>query len=316
MLHQIPKMPASIPFNFSGEGQPKKIVLSLGAGVQSTVMALMADRGFFGTIPDAAIFADTGWEPKKVYKHLDWLEEELKNFEILRVKVKTTRQKRARDPRGKFLSANLRDHLMNGVNSSGGRFITVPLYMVNKDGKPAIGRRQCTREYKVTPIQRAIRREILKIKPRRRIPKGEWVEQWLGISTDEMVRMKDNREHWLINRWPLIEGAAMSRDDCKDWFKQNYPGRDLPRSACIGCPLRTQAEWLDMRKNDPESWKEAVAFDEALRESSRTEKFGKEMFLTSKRIPLRDFGNLVLEAKEEQINRGLLEQECEGMCGI
>jgi 3'-phosphoadenosine 5'-phosphosulfate sulfotransferase (PAPS reductase)/FAD synthetase len=91
MLHQIPTMPDFVPHNFSGEGEPNKIGLSLGAGVQSTVMALMADRGDFGAIPDVAIFADTGWEPEKVYKHLDWLESELKNFKILRVNVKLTK---------------------------------------------------------------------------------------------------------------------------------------------------------------------------------------------------------------------------------
>ena len=38
--------------------------LSLGAGVQSTVLALMAERGDHGlSKPDVAIFADTGWEP-------------------------------------------------------------------------------------------------------------------------------------------------------------------------------------------------------------------------------------------------------------
>lgn len=47
--------------------------LSLGAGVQSTTMALMATHGEIGPMPDCAIFADTGWEPKAVYKHLDWL---------------------------------------------------------------------------------------------------------------------------------------------------------------------------------------------------------------------------------------------------
>lgn len=319
MLHQIPTMPDFIPHNFSGEGQPNKIVLSLGAGVQSTVMALMADRGEFGAIPDVAIFADTGWEPQKVYRHLEWLETEVKNFKILRVNVKFSGnpKKRPRGLDGKFLPPNLRDHLMAGVNSTGGKFITVPLFMVNKEGKPAIGRRQCTREYKVTPIQRAIRHEILKIKPRHQIPKGQWVEQWLGISTDEMVRMKDNRDHWIMNRWPLIEAANMNREDCKAWFAKHYPGRELPRSACIGCPLRTQAEWLDMKENDTESWDEAVAFDEALREGSRTEKFGQEMYLTTKRVPLRELGNLPLFDKDDpKKERRLLEQECEGMCGI
>lgn len=45
-------------------------VISLGAGVQSTTMALMAAAGEIGPMPDCAIFADTGWEPAAVYEHL------------------------------------------------------------------------------------------------------------------------------------------------------------------------------------------------------------------------------------------------------
>ena len=58
-------------------GEPKLRILSLGAGVQSSTMALMANEGAFGPLPDYAIFADTGWEPKKVYDHLKWLESQL-----------------------------------------------------------------------------------------------------------------------------------------------------------------------------------------------------------------------------------------------
>ena len=50
--------------------EPKLRILSLGAGVQSSTMALMADAGAFGVKPDAAVFADTGWEPEPVIKHL------------------------------------------------------------------------------------------------------------------------------------------------------------------------------------------------------------------------------------------------------
>ena len=49
-------------------------MLSLGAGVQSTTLALMAAHGEIGPMPDCAIFADTGWEPKAVYEHLAWLQ--------------------------------------------------------------------------------------------------------------------------------------------------------------------------------------------------------------------------------------------------
>ena len=51
-------------------------VISLGAGVQSTTMLLMAARGEIEPKPKYAIFADTGWEPRAVYQHLEWLEQE------------------------------------------------------------------------------------------------------------------------------------------------------------------------------------------------------------------------------------------------
>ncbi len=48
-------------------------LLSLGAGVQSTTMALMAAHGEITPMPSAAIFADTQGEPAAVYEHLKWL---------------------------------------------------------------------------------------------------------------------------------------------------------------------------------------------------------------------------------------------------
>ena len=63
--------------NIMGEGaEPSPLrlrALSLGAGVQSTTLALMAAHGEIGPMPDCAIFADTGWEPQAVYDHLAWL---------------------------------------------------------------------------------------------------------------------------------------------------------------------------------------------------------------------------------------------------
>jgi hypothetical protein len=54
----------------------RRVILSLGAGVQSTTLALMTARGDLSPgfpQPTAAVFADTGWEPASVYRHLRWL---------------------------------------------------------------------------------------------------------------------------------------------------------------------------------------------------------------------------------------------------
>ena len=63
--------------------EPTLRILPLGAGVQSTTLALMACDG---TLPglDAAIFADTGWEPPAVYRQVDRLEAELKRVAKIR----------------------------------------------------------------------------------------------------------------------------------------------------------------------------------------------------------------------------------------
>ena len=61
--------PASIP-----DPRPALRCLSLGAGIQSSTVLLLACEGVIPRF-DVALFADTGWEPKAVYEHLDWLED-------------------------------------------------------------------------------------------------------------------------------------------------------------------------------------------------------------------------------------------------
>jgi 3'-phosphoadenosine 5'-phosphosulfate sulfotransferase (PAPS reductase)/FAD synthetase len=118
---------------------PKLIILSLGAGVQSSTMALMAAEGHIRPMPDCAIFADTGYEPPGVYEYLDWLEKQLP-FPVYRV-----------------MKGNIRDDMVNSVDH-GTRFPTAPFYTVNAEtGKKGMLMRQCTNDYKIQPIRKKIR---------------------------------------------------------------------------------------------------------------------------------------------------------------
>ena len=47
-------------------------ILSLGAGVQSSALAMLIEQGKVPMV-DAAIFADVGAEPREVIEWLDWL---------------------------------------------------------------------------------------------------------------------------------------------------------------------------------------------------------------------------------------------------
>ena len=275
---------------FNRAEDPAFRVISLGAVVQSTTMALMAAHGEIGPMPDCAIFADTRWEPKAVYDHLDWLETELP-FPTYRVSA-----------------GNIRDDHIAGVNTTGQKFASMPLF-TSADGSMA--RRQCTKEYKIVPIRRK-QRELLGVEPRRRVPKGIVVEQWLGISTDEAGRIKPSRDKWQINHWPLID-ADMSRQDCIKWFDGKYPGRQLSKSACIGCPFHSDSSWRDKRDNDPVSWADAVEFDAAVRHKGGGGGLEHQKFLHRACIPLDEVD---LDTAEDHGQLNFFINECEGMCGV
>ena len=154
---------------------PALTVISLGGGVQSSVMALMADAGAFDRAPDCAVFADTRWEPPTIYSHLEWLVGQLR-FPLYVVDN----------------GRSLREDVKALTNHSGSRnYVDIPIYLKGRHGESdGIGRRQCTDNYKIRPIRRRMR-EMLGLRPRQRVPAGTAVELWLGISTDEAIRMKD-----------------------------------------------------------------------------------------------------------------------------
>ena len=142
------------------------------------------------------------------------------------------------------------------------------------------------------------------------LEKDRCLELWIGISQDEVFRVKPSRDRWITHYWPLIQ-EEMTRQDCRDWFSEHYPGRVLPRSACIGCPFHTNAEWAAMKVNDKESWEDAVFVDNALRTSERAERFDGEMYLHSSLRPLGQ-----IEDFPEEHGHSPFDDECEGMCGV
>ena len=226
-------------------------VISLGAGVQSSVMALMAAHGELPR-PDCAIFADTQWEPQGVYDHLDWLESVISNPLL----VENT------FPIYRVTAGNIYEDAIAGVNSTGTAFATLPFFSTGN----VMARRQCTNEYKIKPIRQKIR-SLLGLKKGQRVPKDKSVKQWIGISTDEASRMKPSRDKWCENTFPLID-KQMSRRNCMTWFEKHYSGRVLAKSACKGCPFNNDKRWRDMKLNQPNDFAEVVNFDEKIRKPS------------------------------------------------
>jgi len=222
-------------------------VISLGVGVQSSTMLLMAAKGELPNV-DCAIFADTGYEPKSVYNYLSLLKKIVK-FPIYQVS-----------------KGNIKDDIINSIKNNT-KFPTAPFFTQNAiTGKKGMLRRQCTFDYKISVIRKKLR-ELCNVGYRKRFPKDKYIEQWIGISTDEIQRMKPARDPYILNRHPLIE-MNMSRQDCINWMKKNnFP---LPeKSACIMCPYHNDAYWHFMKTERPSEFADAVEFDKNIRTGAK-----------------------------------------------
>jgi hypothetical protein len=280
-------------------------IISLGAGVQSTAMLLMADRGELmvekfieidgenvntGELEpikvDCAIFCDTGWEPKSVYEHLEKL--------IQSVSI----------PVYVVSKGNIKQDLIDSYTGKVKRFASIPFFVKNKDGSKGIGRRQCTNEYKIVPFRKKAR-ELMGLKKFKRAKKNS-VRKLLGITTDEISRVKPSQEYLSVNTYPFID-MRWSRNDCKRYLKLIGWG-DTPKSACIGCPFHSNRMWADMKKNHPDDFADAVQIDNMLR--SGIKKLNGEEYMHNSQVPLSE----AFFTDTDQTD--LFEMECEGMCGL
>ena len=274
-------------------------VISLGAGVQSSALLMLAANG---ELPDSydqptdAIFADTGDEPPSVYR---WLEKLSAIADRSGIRLHT-------------VSAGvLSEAVLEGRKGAG-----IPAFVANQEGRLAMSSRACTSDYKIAPIRRKVR-ELIGAGPRGRVaPKS--VHMLIGISTDEVGRAKTSRVDYIINRYPLLD-LRISRNSVKIYVENQGMGTP-PRSACVFCPYRSNDEWRQLRDAEPDAFRQAVEFDESLRLSNRIRREAGESnatkgdpFVHRSLLPL---SQVDLSTPEENGQGSLFGNECEGMCGV
>jgi hypothetical protein len=269
-------------------------ILSLGAGVQSSTLALMIEHGEIPMV-DAAIFADVKGEPKKVYEWLEYLKTKIKSYPI---HVVTYR--------------DLKQDLLDIANGTG-KVIPIPFFTIDDKGKKGMMRRQCTADYKIKPVTSKIR-ELLGLKKGEKRKAGTKVELLMGISQDEISRMKTNQIKYIQNVYPLVE-KKMRRSDCITWMEDNFYPRP-PRSACTFCPFHSNEEWKRVKENK-EEWDEIVALEKLLLKNkdkiSEVTGMKNQMFLHRSCKPISEI-DFDQEDKQGDFFYGM-QNECEGMCG-
>jgi hypothetical protein len=138
-----------------------------------------------------------------------------------------------------------------------------------------MSRRQCTHQLKIVPIRRKTR-ELMADRAIKPTPGA--VECLLGISLDEVQRMKPSDAKYIRNVWPLID-RRWSRTDCRAYLERL--GIAAPRSACIGC---LSAETMVLTRDGARPIQQIVGGADLLVPSRRT---GKARW---RRAHVRSFG--------------------------
>lgn len=253
-------------------------VISLGAGKQSSYMLIQALEGKFKYKPDFAIFSDTGCEPKEVYDFFNYLKAYVKdkyNFDIIVVS-----------------NGNLKENIEKYINGKSKRVSQIPLMLENG----GIVLRQCTFDYKIAPMRRYLQT----------IRNNKKIRLWIGISLDEIERIKQSNVKYIKHYYPLIETQTRI-DAIVNWYKTNN-FREPMKSACLICPFHSDNYWKRFKKQFPSEFKDACMFDENIRNYP---KLNNRVYLSKHRKPLRDINFNY----ENSLFPELIE-ECEGLCGL
>jgi hypothetical protein len=312
----------------------KKRAGNLGAGTQSSLLAAMADRGDIEPV-DRWIFSDTQAEPLEVYDHLNWL-------------AGVPYEKVDGDPPswraipGMYTGGILRKSRVVVVTAgnletdgiefrshrftqgeTGKRYASIPLFVLNPDGSQGVIRRQCTAEYKIEPITKYIRSEMLGLK-KGEVYRGEdKIEQVFGISFDERHRAKNGNgdPKWMLRDYPLVD-MKLTRWQVIAMAEKWFPDRTFPRSACVFCPYKSNEEWRRLRDDHPDEWTRAVRFDHAMRAADAVgiatgkRKLVGVPFVHRQNVPLDQADLRHDDEKQGQLTLTGLANECEGMCGV
>jgi len=244
-------------------------------------MYLMSSLGYIDRA-DYAIFADPGAELPDTYRLWDYLNDWKKYNNGIPLIMK---------------KKSLYDDILKSQNSTGQRWASIPAFTESQ----GMVRRQCTKEYKIDTVVKAVR-ELYGLK---KFGRMKPTTMYLGISLDEIQRMKESRLYNIKYEYPLIE-QRITRSDCVK-FLEERSFHNIKKSSCTFCPYHSNAQWREIKQNYPEEWKKVIKVDEAIRDSSKRGEKDK-LYLHRSLKPIAE-----AYLQEDQEDLFMCE---EGYCGI
>lgn len=224
-------------------------VFSFGGGVQSTAVMVLQAAGKLQQPYDFFVFANVGDDSENPLT-LAYIHDVIKPFAVKAgiTFIETSLERSRGQRRGQ------RETLLQYVKRKGA---SVPIPMRMPNGAP--GNRTCTSEFKIRVIDKWIRNNGYSS-----------AVIGLGISIDEILRMRDTSEHFengIVKRreYPLIN-LRLSRKDCHKLISQTGLPTP-PKSSCWFCPFHTHLHWTELKTYHPDLFAEAVKLENEINQA-------------------------------------------------
>lgn len=124
-------------------------------------------------------------------------------------------------------------------------------YCYSKKITPSRFTRNCTKNFKITPMRKYIKQHY---------GKDVLVTLYIGIDYSESHRIRNSDVKYITNVYPLID-AKIGRQSCITLLQQyNLP---VPqKSGCWYCPFKKRREWDDMLEQKPEIFDKAIRLEQ------------------------------------------------------
>lgn len=90
------------------------------------------------------------------------------------------------------------------------------------------------------------------------------VQVWMGMSRDEIHRLKYSRRKWAEYKYPLVADIPLHRAQCKELLRRHGLPQTIS-SECWMCPNQQKIEWQVMQEESPKDYEKAGKLERRIR---------------------------------------------------